>query len=701
MTSTLLRSATPPTDAVKASSFRPDIQGLRGLAVISVLLYHLDVPFVPGGFVGVDVFFVISGFLITGLLLKQLATAGRISLVEFYARRARRLLPAATLVLVATAALTAVFLPITRWASIGWDIIASALYVQNWRLAGDSVDYLDGDVGPGPLQHFWSLGVEEQFYLVWPLLLIAAGWLATRRKRRSGPIAAADPSRLLLIGLGLVLLPSLAWSVYFTGTEPEPAYFSSTTRFWQLALGAILAVIPARLERLPSRAAAIMGWTGMAGIIGSVVLIDGSLPYPGAAALVPTISSALVIASCTGRAPLGPAHVLDTRPMTFVGDISYSLYLWHWPLIVLATAVLGTLHGTAVILVAGLSVGVAFLTYRYVERPVNRWRALTVAPVRALCAGAVLVLAGAITGGMLVNTVRVEVDRAEDGMRQAGDVRNGAMTLPGDPRSSGVRPQETAEYITPMPIVAGEDFPTCDSTRISQTHITSCQYGDTASERHVVLVGDSHAKQWIPALDGIARDKGWKLTAYIHDACPFATGELERKGRLYTTCMEWNARMQDLLGRDDRLALVITSSYTESAGIADASDDVASMSEAFQRSWSSFTRRGIPVAVIRDTPAPAINVPDCVALNLGDLTECSVPRSEAADDKGLAQLMAAASLPGTTAIDLNDSICPATRCPAVIGDVLIYRDTDHLTASYVRSLTPRLAEPLEGLVDAG
>ena len=701
MAGDLLSPATRTKNVARTSSFRPDIQGLRAMAVIAVLLYHLEVPFVPGGFVGVDVFFVISGFLITGLLLRQLIDTGRISLTGFYARRARRLLPAATLVLVATAALTAAFLPVTRWASIGRDTIASAFYVQNWRLAADSVDYLTSDAAPSPLQHYWSLAVEEQFYLAWPLVLIATGWLLTRKKHHPGPIAGAGLRRLLVLALALVLLPSLAWSIHYTASEPGPAYFASTTRFWQLALGALLAVAVTQLERVPDRVATIAGWAGMAGILGSVVFIDGSVPYPGAAALLPSVSSALVIASGVRRAALGPELVLGSRPMTFLGDISYSLYLWHWPLIILATARYGDPGYEVSIAIIGFSIGLAYLTYRFVEKPFTGWQALGGAARRGICAGVVLMVVGGIAGSLLVHAVRVEVEEAESARQRAGAVLHGAMTLPLAPRTAGYEPQGTAEEVTPMPIVAAKDFPTCDSAKISETRITSCEYGDAASDRHVALVGDSHAKQWIPALDRIGRDRGWRLTAYIHDACPFASGELERKGRLYTTCMEWNARMQDLLGDDGRLSMVITSSYTMAAGVSGADDDVVAMSEAFQRSWSTFTQRGVPVVVIRDTPAPGINIPECVAANPSAPAECAVPRNVASDDKGLAQLLAAKSLPGATAIDLNDFICPAEQCPPVIGDVLVYRDSDHLTATYVKSLAGRLAEPLEALVPGG
>ncbi|WP_256371714.1 acyltransferase family protein [Pseudarthrobacter sp. NamE5] len=694
-------------------SFRGDIQGLRTVAIVAVFLYHLDLPFIPGGFVGVDVFFVISGYLITGLLLKQLMADGRISLGEFYARRAKRLLPAATVVLIATAVLTTAFVPVTRWASIGWDIIASAFYVQNWRLAADSVDYLTSDAAPSPLQHFWSLGVEEQFYLLWPLLLIGAGWLLTRRQvGHTRRINGTHLVRVLLVALSLVLVPSLIWSALYTASAPGPAYFASTTRFWQLAVGALLAVTVSYLEKIPNHIAVIVGWLGMAGIVGAALSIDSSVPYPGVAALLPTLASAAVIAAGVRHQRSGAESILGRKPMLFIGNISYSLYLWHWPLIVVAGAVFGDLSTGVKVALIGMSVALAYLTYRFIEQPVNKMPALEGQPARGLQVGLALTIVGCMIGGGVVQTVRADEGRAEAEAYNATlpkvsisrapqqPVLVGAMTLPESPRDNAPPMDTVAGAKTPAPIAAGKDFPDCVSARVDETDIRECAYGKRDSSKHVALVGDSHAKQWIPALEAIANTEGWRLTAYIHDACPFATGNLVRSGAPYTACMVWNERMQEVLSEDNELVMVVTSNYTKSAGIAGASNEVDAMSSAFQASWGSITNKGVPVAVIRDTPAPGQNIPDCVAANTSDLGQCAVPRRVASDDKGLAQMDAARAVDGVTAIDLNDFICPADLCAPVIGNVLVYRDSDHLTATYARSLTDRLAQPLKAALPA-
>ena len=317
------------------SGFRPDVEGLRAVAVGLVVLYHAGLSRLSGGFVGVDVFFVISGFLITSLLIRELERTGRISLSRFYARRAKRLLPAAATVLLVTTALTALVLPEIRWRDTGGDIVSAALYVVNWRLAGRSVDYLAEGTAPSPVQHFWSLAVEEQYYLVWPLLLILVTWWARRRGRSMGAS--------LSIGLALVAIPSLLWSVYQTSYQPASAFFLTTTRMWELAIGGGVAIAATRLARMPRPAALLLGWIGLAAVAVAGVIFSTSTPWPGYAAALPTLGAAAVIAAGFAAGGAGPVMLLGTRPFLWVGALSYSLYLWHWPLLVAATAHWGDL----------------------------------------------------------------------------------------------------------------------------------------------------------------------------------------------------------------------------------------------------------------------------------------------------------------------------------------------------------------------
>lgn len=318
------------------SRFRADVAGLRAVAVGLVLLYHAGWSFLPGGFVGVDVFFVISGFLITGQIVNEIERTGRLSLIGFYARRAKRILPAATVVLAATAAAVWLFVPRSDWQVIGGDIAAAAVYVVNWRFADRAVDYLAADNAvTSPVQHFWSLAVEEQFYLLWPLLIVLA-ILAARTLRRS------NVRPVLWVGLAVLAVPSFVWSILETANSPARAFFVSTTRLWELAVGAGIALIAVRAARMPRAAALVLGWLGLAAIVAAALLVTAKTAWPGYAAALPTLGAAAVIAAGAAAGSRGPVLLLGTSPFRWVGDLSYSLYLWHWPMLVVAEAYWGT-----------------------------------------------------------------------------------------------------------------------------------------------------------------------------------------------------------------------------------------------------------------------------------------------------------------------------------------------------------------------
>ena len=392
------RAAAPSSGGAESrtkSAFRADVEGLRAVAVGLVLLYHAGVPFVPAGFVGVDVFFVISGFLITGLLVSELRRTGRISLPGFYARRAKRLLPAAGIVLAATTVGTLLFLPQTRWSSVGGDIVSSALYFVNWRLAGRSVDYLAEDASASPVQHFWSLAVEEQYYLVWPILLLLMSWWALRRRGNGAAVG-----RSLWIGLAAVGLPSLAWSVYWTQHEQASAFFVTTTRMWELAIGAGVALAAVRLASMPRPVALVLGWAGLAAIATSALIYSTSSAWPGYAALLPVLGAAAVIAAGAAAGPAGPVALLGTGLFRWFGGLSYSLYLWHWPMIVFAAAYFGELRVWQGAVVAALSVVPAWLTFKLVENPIRYSRPISRSPRLALALGACLTLVG-VAGGLV------------------------------------------------------------------------------------------------------------------------------------------------------------------------------------------------------------------------------------------------------------------------------------------------------------
>ena len=367
------RRAPASTAPQSAGTFRRDVEGLRGVAVAAVVLFHAGVPGLSGGYVGVDVFFVISGFLITSLMLREVAETGRLSLVAFYCRRARRILPAASLVLVAVILAGYHWLGFLRGDTVATDATWAALFASNVRFAAQGVDYLASQGAPSPLQHFWSLAVEEQFYLVWPVALA----VLVRFGRRF------DPGRTLPYWLGTAVGASLAWSVLHTDTW---SYFSPLTRAWELGAGALLALAAGRLHRIPYGLAAALGWLGVTVIVCAVLVFDDTTPFPGYAAAVPVLGALLVLA---GR---GDA-LLGRGPLPWLGRLSYSLYLWHWPVLVIAQEAYGdALPAYTRALLVLLSLALAATTYAVVENPIRRHPRLR-RPALALALAAALIAA--------------------------------------------------------------------------------------------------------------------------------------------------------------------------------------------------------------------------------------------------------------------------------------------------------------------
>ncbi|WP_286901663.1 acyltransferase family protein [Thermocrispum sp.] len=688
---TARRSATPARRTRPAPGFRPDVEGLRAVAVGSVLLYHAGLPFVPGGFVGVDVFFVISGFLITGLLVKEAERSGRVSLAGFYARRVKRLLPAAALVLAVTVLLTFLVIPRTRWTDIGGDIAAAALYFVNWRLAANEVDYLAEDSDVTPVQHFWSLAVEEQFYFVWPVLVVLA--VVTARRLGSGL------RRTMCAGLAVVALPSFAWSVYYTAADPQQAYFVTTTRMWELAVGAAIALGAARLARLPRPVALVLGWAGLLTVVASAVVLTTSTPWPGYHALLPTLGTAAVIAAGPAAGPGGPVALLGRPTWTWIGGISYSLYLWHWPLIVVAAEAFGGLTQAEGLAVALVSILPAWLTLRVVENPVRFDPRFSARPMLTLRAGALLTTFGLACGSGLIGATELATDEPVANPLGAAAIRS----------ADTYRFPTVADGVSPDPLEAAEDVPDaydrgCQVDQASSEPI-SCTYGDPDGRVDMALVGDSKALQWISALDTIAEERGWRVRTYTKSSCPFTPATIALDGRPYVNCTEWGHNVEAELLRDPP-DLVLTSQIRSTALIDPADPDSAAtreaMSSALRERWSRLVEAGSTVVVLRDNPKPPESlqpVYECVDANRDDLTPCVFPRSLGERESGQpAQTEAARGLRGVHIVDLNDYICPGEVCPPVIGNVLVYRQGAHLTRTYVETLEPRLAKKLAPLV---
>ncbi len=649
-------------------------------------------PWLTGGFTGVDVFFVISGFLITGLLIREVETTGRVDLVRFYARRAKRLLPATVLVIATTALLTWVTVSQVHWRTFGWDLVASAGYVINWRLAGRSVDYLAEDVGTSPVQHFWSLAVEEQFYIVWPLLLVALAWWIRRRPRSRVRV-------VLLVGLLGVVLPSLAYSVHLTATNPAVAFFVTPTRLWELGIGGLVAIGSHWWPRIPRTTAVVIGWAGLAVILIGGFTISSSTPWPSMWAAVPTLGTAAVIIAGFAAGPHGPARVLSLAPAVWIGAISYSLYLWHWPLLVSAEAHFGSLSLPVGLAVSAFAVVPSWLSLRLIEDPVRHARSLSRSPLMALSVGANATAIGAITGLALVIASAAGPSQAV-AQAPGAEVFQSAQTGPGTVSSLA-----KADSFTPSAAAAPEDLPQgyAEDCQVAQdsTELRACEWGDPKGSTTVVAVGDSKLLQWQTAIDAIAKDRGWRVISFTKSACGFHAGTERAGDRPYTECTQWNSAVADkILELDPDVVITSQGSGTALVSPDDPStDDRQAMVDALDERWGQLQDAGITVVPILDNPHPDMTVYECVADHPDDLSACTFDRKKGLAKSATPAQLAAAKQLDIAPLDLNDSICPQETCVPVIGGVLVYRQTSHLTDTYVRTMIPQVRSALVPLVE--
>lgn len=676
---------------------RPEIQALRAGAVLLVLAFHLAPRGLPGGYIGVDVFFVISGYLITAHIARPLRK-GTFTFGGFYARRAVRLLPASMLVLAATLVATFLVVPRTLWPQFGQQIAASAMYVENWVLAGNATNYSAPAAGVSPVQHFWSLSAEEQFYLAWPALLVLGQAIALRVTRWRGAYAAV---------LGPLALASLAWSVYATLHEPASAYFATTTRAWEFAAGGLLWLVVHRLEVLPDAVRAAASWTGIALVGLAAFTFDAATPFPGWHAAIPVVGTALVIAAGMPAVRWAPSALLGWRPVQATGDMSYALYLWHWPLIVLLPYALGADPGIAGRAVAvAVAFPLAYLTRRYVEVPVlaryrptggSFWRRKSTVAIAVTC-GLVLV---AVPATAMNRTVQQEKDQAWAALEQVTadptPCFGAAALLPGA-SCSPTDPDAGAGEVYPDPVIAeGDDFgiqnPGCQIRGV-RTDAATCTFGDVGGTK-VALVGDSHAAQWTPALASVAAARGWELTTYLRSGCPVTTTPPAGRGATNEACATWSGNVLDAV-TDVGYAYVFTSAlsateYSQGDG-----------PEGFAQAWERIAASGATVVAIRDNPDPTAagieSTPACVADR--GASACGTAESQSLLPDPLVD--AVALVPGSALVDLSEYFCQDGSCPAVTGDVLVYHQNQHVTITYMDTLAPMLAAAIDdALAEAG
>ena len=721
---------------------RRDIEGLRAVAVLAVIAYHAGVPGFAGGFVGVDVFFVISGFLITGILLRERLETGRVNFARFYARRIRRLLPISAVVLATTAVSSALVLPATMLHNLGRDVSSAAFFFVNALFAQRGTNYLAGDVDPSAIQHYWSLAVEEQFYLVWPAMFAAITMLGQRVRRNSGVL------------LAVVVVTSFALSVSLTSRTPTWAYFGLHTRAFELAIGALVAVSWHRLIDVNAVVRACLGWAGFAGIAVSVASAGNVADFPGWFAAIPVVSTAAMIVS--GDSTRGaPRHILAIAPLQWIGARSYSLYLWHWPFLVIAPAAIGRpLGAVATMVVVALSVVVSAIGFRMIENPVRHSRGLSARPGATFAiGGALLVISGvagvalagyqpALSTGVVAESAAPLVATTSTSAPNVAPSTASSTTIAAGSSEGNVTSTIAVEVTTtttlppivsnldsgPLEaIVAALDNPVLpDNVRpdlynavndtsllydtdchqfMSPTLETDCVFGDPDGAFTIGLLGDSHAAQWFSALNTSAINHGWKLVVHTQGGCPVLDVLTWNRGAdsVFRQCSQWrDDALDDFIANGTEVII-----FSQHWGLLEATTHEAVPSSIWERDLPGFIDRlrdlSMEPILLLDSPDPYGAVPPCAASHPNDLRPCEpgVLRNTEREVRAISLRVAAEKAIGV--IDPHVWLCidetpndddDTTRCPVIAGDILVYRDSHHLSNTFVEWVTPVLESEL-------
>ena len=678
-----------------ATRVRPEIQSLRALAVGVVVVYHFWPRLLPGGFVGVDVFFVISGFLITAQLLREIDATGRVSMSRFWARRARRILPAALFVLLFCAVATVVFVPLNYWQRFFGDLRASTTYGQNWHLAAAAVNYFSADDPPSPVQHFWSLSAEEQFYIVWPLLILLSAAVTRVCRLR------ADIRTIAAVLSGLTLA-SLIYGVYRTSADPAAAYFVTPTRAWEFGMGGLLALLAGRpVSR--RNGAGLLTWLGLAAIAVAAATSSNSTAFPGVAALLPVIGTLLVIHMGRTGTRLAPARLLRLKLAQFLGDISYAVYLWHLPLLVLAPFALhANVSSEGRLVIAMLTTFAAWLTKMAIEDPVRRGPILTTRRARwtfTAAASCTAVLVGVSAWGTAYVQAQIRADdRAADRVVASKPICFGAAARDSE---HPCRNPKLRLSVVPTP-VAARDRPNAPCTSTSTKPFTICEFGVPRRNARatIALVGDSHASHWRAALAVVARENGWHGLSITRSGCPLSTMVRKLRNPLEGRCIQWNRTLPKWFAAHPSIHTIFVVQDTGAKWVVPHGQNPFQAQVAgFTRAWHSLPRSVRHVVVIHDTPKDRLTTAACVERAIHAARDaghaCKVPRRAAVEPDAQATAARRLRSPRVVSVDLNQFFCDRRWCYPVIGGALVHKDDHHLTVVFATTLGPYVERALQ------
>lgn len=675
------------------SGRRPDLQGMRAVAVLAVFADHLF-AWPRGGFVGVDIFFVLSGFFITGILIRERDSTGKISFRDFYVRRVRRIIPSAMLVLAVTVIASYLLLPAARAKSTLVDSLWAALFASNWRFESIGTDYFQQGQPPSPLQHYWSLSIEEQFYFVWPLLIVGI-YFVTRQTARRGN-TGARPAAMAAV-MGAICVASFAWATMQSSTNPTGAYFSTFTRVWELGVGALLAICATTISHVPDAIRPALSYLGFVGVVASLFLISSSSQFPGPWAALPVLSTALVIVAFQGATVRGVPH-LTNRVAGYFGDISYTLYLWHWPVIILTAALLPEEVPYYVIVIA-LALALSAATYHLYEDRIRKSRWLesdTVIQRRGQKLFTVPASTWPTVGFILVAVMAASIMaiQLKDRESRSGELYETLVVAESaQDRATKIDPCFGAPALNNPECSTSKNAPLQPSVsnfaqdtqggfacwRSKGGPINPCSYGSTQPDAiRIALVGDSHAAMLLPALADVLTENNWNLTVYLGDGCRW-------QANLTGDCGAEIEKVQNIFLDGDPYSLIVTGASRKYGRTADAAQNFADQ-------WSAVTARGTKVLAVADSPSVNADTISCLTRRGSNADTCETGRDEALQNADLV-LAAAALAPGVAVADMTDSYCTSDACPAVIGRVIVYRDAEaHVTATYIKSLAPQLAD---------
>lgn len=642
--------------------YRPEIEGLRAVAAFLVAVYHIWLMQVSGG---VDVFFVVSGFLITTSLLSAHARQGVLKFGPFIKRLLRRLLPNALTVLLVVTIVSWLVLPAVRHHATISEVFASAFYYENWQLAITGTDYLDQTNEKSPVQHFWAMSIQGQFYVVTFVLVAVAVFAAVSLRRR---LRVALPVVLLVAGAC-----SFVFSVYLTAVDQTWAYFDTRTRLWEFMVGGLLALFLSRLV-VPKAVSMVLGWLGLLVLVSTGLVLDVGASFPGYVALLPVGAAVLILVAGQNPSGAGVEKLLGSRPLVFLGGLSYGLYLWHWPLLSFYYVLAGThevpfLHGVGIIAAALV---LSWASTTFVEKPLVAystrhglgWRGF--APVIALLV-AVCVVAASWSVALRVQSAPIA---------EPGDPNHpGALA-----RTSGFPAPPELDPVPHLADVKGDKAdPSVDGChqRPGNAEVIICEYGETEDYLHTVaLVGGSKSTHWHPALNSFAAEEQIRLLNVTKSGCRLWLG-----GSSADDCNEWNENVVREVA-DYGVDLVVTLADTDSSGI----DEVP---EGFLEQFRRFEERGVPILAIRDSPTFPHDVAECIAEHGVDSAACDGDRSQMLPVPSAWEKLEVHPA-NVTYVDYTEIFCDTDSCPVVIGNVIAYSDMTHMTATFSRSFAPIL-----------